>query len=98
MTPEEKVSWQRWHDYGRHRYQLRAAGRAVLFLLLLAVLNVVLDVVLAFFDVVHHVSANPVASVLAATIWGLSVYFFAGHHWTARDEEYCGPTGRDSQA
>ena len=90
MTGEEMVAWKRWHDLGRRKYQLRFAVRALLSAIVIALYNVALRPPTAAW-----VWAGQLALVLGA---GVSVYFFAGHHWNARDEEYRWLSDRDSHA
>ena len=90
MTGEEMVAWKRWHDLGRRKYQLHFAIRALLSAIVITLFNVAVrrpaaDWVWAGFLVI-------IASA------GVSVYFFAGHHWNARDEEYRYLSARGGQA
>jgi len=87
MTPEEKVAWEPAHKRGRRRYQLRAALQGLGF-----------GLALALFNISRYPNANPIGPLVVAGLWGVAVYFFAGHHWHARDEEYRWITERDGRA
>jgi len=88
MTGEEMVSWQRWHELGRRRYQLRSSLRWFGLVLLNGLL----------YRLFFHPEAGWASLLMGATFWAVAVYFFAGHHWDARDEEYCRLTARGDQA
>jgi hypothetical protein len=90
MTGEEMVAWKRWHDLGRRKYQFRFAIRALLSAIVIALFNLS-----ARRPTADWVWAAHLTIVAAA---GVSVYFFAGHHWDARNEEYCHQSARGGQA
>jgi len=88
MTVEETASWKRPHELGRRRYQLRSAIRWFG----LGLVNAL------FYQLVLHPEARWTGSLMGVIFWAASVYFFAGHHWDARDEEYRRLTGQRGQA
>jgi hypothetical protein len=88
MTSEEMVAWKRWHDLGRRKYQLRFALRT-----LVAVLGTTF-----LLGLMPNPPVTLVNQLVGAVVGSISVYFFAGHHWTARDEEYCWLLARGGQA
>ena len=92
MTGEEMVAWKRWHDLGRRKYQRRSAIRW----LGLGVLNALITVLFAVF--VRDRDPSWVGPLCVAALTGIAVYFFAGHHWDARDEEYRWSATRGGQA
>jgi hypothetical protein len=87
MTGEEMAAWKRWHDLGRRRFQIRGT---------LGGLG--LGLVMAFASIARYPNASPVSPLVFALVWSISCYFFAGHHWDARDEEYCWLKTRGDQA
>ena len=88
MTGEEMVAWKRWHDLGRRKYQLRFALRA-----LLGVLGSTFII-----GTMPNPKVRLPHQLVGVVVAGISVYFFAGHHWNARDEEYRWLSARRDQA
>ncbi|AOS46459.1 hypothetical protein Verru16b_03565 [Lacunisphaera limnophila] len=88
MTAKEMAHWERWHGRGRRTYQIHHAARAFGG----AMLTVLLQNALGFG------SPPPIWIILGAiTSTPLAVWFFAGHHWDARIEEYKFLTARPGQ-